>query len=90
MRTGLHHPRAARQTFVVELAGSHQGVGYKATVDQCVRGARCKGAYGALPCLSQRHGIEAGQCMAEAAIAMLCEWWPEESNGGPRLIETVC
>ena len=67
----------ARQTFVVELARSHGSVGYKATVDQCVRGARCKGAYGALPCLSQRHGIEAGQRMAEAAIAMLYELWPD-------------
>ena len=67
----------AAMTFVVELARSDGRTGYKATTDQCVRGARGKGAYGALPTLSQRHCPAAGQMMAEAAIAMLHELWPD-------------
>jgi hypothetical protein len=65
----------AAMTFVIELARSDGMTGYKATVDQCVRGARAKGAYGALPTLSQRHCPEAGQMMTEAAIEMLYELW---------------
>lgn len=68
----------ARQTFFVELASSHDGLtGYKATVDQCIRGARAKGAYGALPTLSQKHCPAAGQMMTEAAIELLYQLWPE-------------
>jgi hypothetical protein len=66
----------ARQTFVVELASSHDGLtGYKPTTDQAIRGARGRGAYGALPTLSQKHIPAAGQMMADAAIAMLHELW---------------
>ena len=68
----------ARRTFVVELASSPGSVtGYKPTSDQALRGARAKGAYGALPTLSQRHCPAAGQILTEAAIAMLYELWPE-------------
>ena len=76
----------ARQTFVVELASSHDGMtGYKATTDQALRGARGKGAYGALPTLSQRHCSEAGEIMTDAAISLLYELWPEflRGRGGP-------
>jgi len=68
----------AKHTFVVELASSHDGLtGYKATVDQCMRGARAKGAYGALPTLSQKHFPAAGQVMTEAVIEMLHGLWPD-------------
>lgn len=68
----------AKHTFVVELASSHDGLtGYKCTTDQALRGARAKGAYGALPTLSQKHCPAAGQMMTEAAIEMLYELWPE-------------
>jgi len=66
----------ARWTFVVELASSHDGVtGYKPTSDQALRGALARGAYGALPTLSQKHCPAAGQMMTDAAIAMLHELW---------------
>lgn len=66
----------AVQTLVVELASSHNGLtGYKPTSDQALRGARAKGAYGALPTLSQRHCPAAGQMMTETAIALLHELW---------------
>ena len=69
----------ARHTFVVELSHSPDGwAGYQATTEQAVRGIRGKGAYGALPTLSQRHCTASGQMMTEAAIAMLYELWPEE------------
>jgi hypothetical protein len=72
----------ARHTFVIELAGSHDGLtGYKATSDQSLRGARGKGAYGALPTLSQKHCPASGQMIAEAAIEMLYELWPEGAVG---------
>lgn len=68
----------AKHTFVIELASSHDGLtGYKATSDQSLRGARCKGAYGALPTLSQKHCPASGQMLTEAAIQMLYELWPE-------------
>ena len=67
----------AAMTFVVELARSDGLTGYKATTDQCLRGARGKGAYGALPTLSQKHCPAAGQMMTEAAIEMLYELWPD-------------
>lgn len=67
----------AGMTFVVELGRSDGLTGYKATTDQCVRGARGKGAYGALPILSQKHCPAAGQMMTEAAIEMLHELWSE-------------
>jgi len=65
----------AAMTFVVELARSDGLTGYKATTDQCIRGARAKGAYGALPTLSQKHCPAAGQMMTEAAIEMLHGLW---------------
>lgn len=65
----------AGMTFVVELGRSDGLTGYKATTDQCIRGARAKGAYGALPVLSQKHCPAAGQMLAEAAIEMLWELW---------------
>ncbi len=65
----------AAMTFVVELGRSDGLTGYKATTDQCLRGARAKGAYGALPTLSQKHCPAAGQMMTEAAIEMLHELW---------------
>ena len=67
----------AAMTFVVELARSDGRTGYKATTDQSIRGARGKGAYGALPTLSQRHCSAAGQMMAEAAIETLHELWDD-------------
>ncbi|MFC1712857.1 hypothetical protein ACFL6S_04260 [Candidatus Poribacteria bacterium] len=68
----------ARHTLVVELASSHDGLtGYKPTSDQALRAARGKGAYGALPVMSQKHCPAAGQMMTEAAIAMLHELWPQ-------------
>ena len=68
----------AKHTFVLELASSHDGLtGYKATSDQSLRGARGKGAYGALPTLSQKHCPASGQMLTEAAIEMLYELWPE-------------
>lgn len=67
----------AAMTFVVELGRSDGLTGYKATADQCMRGARAKGAYGALPVLSQKHCPAAGQLMTEAAIAMLHELWSD-------------
>jgi len=67
----------ADRTFVVELGRSDGLTGYKATTDQCVRGARAKGAYGALPVLSQKHCPAAGQMMTEAVIEMLHELWSE-------------
>jgi len=68
----------AKHTFVVELASSHDGAtGYKPTSDQALRGTRAKGAYGALPILSQKHCPAAGQMMTEAAITMLHELWPQ-------------
>lgn len=67
----------AKYTFVVELASSHDGLtGYKATSDQALRGARAKGAYGALPTLSQKHCPASGQMMTEAIIQSLYELWP--------------
>lgn len=65
----------AGMTFVVELGRSDGLTGYKATTDQCIRGARAKGAYGALPVLSQKHDPAAGQMMTEAAIDMLHALW---------------
>lgn len=68
----------ARNTFVVELAGSHDGLtGYIPTSDQALRGARAKGGYGALPVMSQKHTPAAGQMMVEAAIRMLHELWSD-------------
>ena len=67
----------AAMTFVVELARSDGRTGYKATTDQCIRAARGKGAYGALPTMSQKHCPAAGQMMTEAAIEMLHELWPD-------------
>ena len=67
----------AAMTFVVELARSDGLTGYKATTDQCIRGARGRGAYGALPTLSQKHCPAAGQMMTEAAIEMLHELWSD-------------
>ena len=67
----------AATTFVVQLARSDGLTGYKGTTDQCIRGARGKGAYGALPILSQKHRPAAGQMMTEAAIEMLHELWPD-------------
>jgi hypothetical protein len=67
----------AAMTFVVELGRSDGLTGYKATTDQCIRGARAKGAYGALPTLSQKHCPAAGQMMTEAAIEMLHQLWGE-------------
>ena len=67
----------AAMTFVVELARSDGLTGYKGTTDQCIRGARGKGAYGALPILSQKHCPAAGQMMVEAAIEMLHELWAD-------------
>lgn len=66
----------AKYTMVVELASSDGKTGYKPTSDQALRGARGKGAYGALPTLSQKHCPAAGQMMTEAAIEMLHELWP--------------
>jgi len=64
----------ARQTFFVELASAPNGMaGYKATTDQCLRGGDCKGAYGAIPVLSQRHRADAGRLMTESAIRQLHE-----------------
>ncbi len=65
----------AKHTLVVELASSDGKTGYKPTSDQALRGARGKGAYGALPTLSQKHCPAAGQMMAETAIEMLHELW---------------
>lgn len=67
----------AAMTFVAELSRSDGLTGYKGTTDQCIRGARGKGAYGALPTLSQKHCPAAGQMMAEAAIEMLHELWAD-------------
>ena len=67
----------AAMTFVVELGRSDGLTGYKATTDQCLRGARAKGAYGALPTLSQKHCPAAGQMMTEVAIELLHQLWSE-------------
>ncbi len=63
--------------MVVELANSPGPVGYKPTSDQALRGALAKGAYGALPTLSQRHHPASGQMLTDAAISLLCELWPQ-------------
>lgn len=70
----------ASMTFIVELGRFEEYVGYKATTDQSVRATRAKGAYGALPILSQRHIPASGQMLVEAAIEMLHEIW-EDSDG---------
>ncbi len=68
----------AKHTFIAELASDRGGkTGYKPTSDQALRGARAKGAYGALPTLSQRHIPAAGQILTETVIAQLYELWPE-------------
>jgi len=68
----------ARQTFIVELASSPDGLtGYRPTSDQALRAARNKGAYGALPVLSLKHCPASGQMMTDAVISMLHELWPE-------------
>ena len=68
----------ARQTFIIELASSPDGLtGYRPTSDQALRAARGKGAYGALPILSLKHCPTSGQMMTDAVISILHELWPE-------------
>ncbi|NOZ20813.1 MAG: hypothetical protein GXP25_06960 [Planctomycetes bacterium] len=58
----------AEFTFVVELA--NHWVGYVPTIEQAVRGG-----YGAMPILSRRLTVDAGQQMADAAFVMLQKLW---------------
>jgi len=58
----------AEFTFVVELA--NHWVGYVPTIEQAVRGG-----YGAMPILSRRLTVDAGQRMADAAFVMLQRLW---------------
>lgn len=66
----------AKHTFVLELANSPGLAGYKPTSDQALRGALARGAYGALPTLSQRHHPASGQMLCDTAISLLHELWP--------------
>ncbi|MEW6359421.1 MAG: hypothetical protein AB1696_24000 [Planctomycetota bacterium] len=58
----------AEFTFVVELA--NHWIGYVPTIEQAVRGG-----YGAMPILSRRLTVDAGQRMADAAFVMLQKLW---------------
>ena len=58
----------AEFTFVVELA--NHWVGYVPTIEQAVRGG-----YGAMPILSRRLTVDAGQRMSDSAFVMLQKLW---------------